>query len=188
MELTSQQKKQLLLLVHSAIKSGFGSIVKESQLDDNDESILKSKLGTFVTLTINNKLRGCIGYVQSDQELYKTIKDAAYQASFNDPRFPPLTEEEYKNIIVEISILSKPFPLNNYNDIIVGRHGLILDDIGRTALLLPQVPIKHKMDRDGFLSALCNKAGLYPEYWREKDLKLKAFTAFVFSEKDKDLQ
>jgi AmmeMemoRadiSam system protein A len=148
----------------------------------------KLKLGAFVTITIDKKLRGCIGYVQSDSELTKTVMDAAYQAAFHDPRFSPLSEEEFGKIKLEISILSPPFNLENYDEIEIGRHGLILEEAGRKALLLPQVPIEHKMDRDGFLSALCNKAGLHEDYWKEKQLKIKAFTANVFSEDDEELK
>ena len=114
--------------------------------------------------------------------------DAAYQAAFHDPRFSPLSEEEFGKIKLEISVLSPPFPLASYDEIELGKHGLILEESGRKALLLPQVPIEHKMTRDEFLSALCNKAGLYEEYWKEKQLSLKGFTASVFSEDDEDLK
>ena len=142
----------------------------------------------FVTLTKNGQLRGCIGYIESDEELTKTIMDAAFQAAFHDPRFMPLSEDEFQDISLEISILSEPFVLNSYEDIVLGKHGLILEESGRKGLLLPQVPIEHGMDRDAYLSALCNKAGLYEDYWREKQLRLKAFTANVFSEKDEELK
>jgi AmmeMemoRadiSam system protein A len=114
--------------------------------------------------------------------------EAAYQAAFHDPRFSPLTEEEYKLISIEISILSEPFPLNNYDDIVVGEHGLILEEENKRGLLLPQVPIEHNMNKEEYLSALCNKAGFPPYYWKEKQLKLFAFTATVFSEKDEGLK
>ena len=114
--------------------------------------------------------------------------DAAYQAAFHDPRFSPLTEEEFSEIKLEISILSEAFPLESYDDIIVGKHGLILEEGGRKGLLLPQVPIEHNMNKEEYLSAQCNKAGFYEGYWREKELQLKGFTASVFSETDEDLK
>jgi AmmeMemoRadiSam system protein A len=187
MELSIQEKKQLFLLAHFSIESGFRPAQQPKKPAENSDTF-KLKAGVFVTITIDKKLRGCIGYVQSDDELTKTVMDAAYQAAFHDPRFSPLSEEEFGKIKLEISVLSPPFPLASYDEIELGKHGLILEESGRKSLLLPQVPVEHKMTRDKFLSALCNKAGLYEEYWKEKQLSLKGFTASVFSEDDKDLK
>ncbi|MCB0730515.1 MAG: AmmeMemoRadiSam system protein A [Ignavibacteriae bacterium] len=187
MVLTNQEKKQILLLARHSIEKEFN---KNSKLDMSifNSDIFAKKLGVFVTLTINRKLRGCIGYVFSDEELRITVGNAAFQAAFHDPRFSPLTLDEYKNINLEVSILSEPFPLNSYDEIVIGKHGLLLEDMGRRALLLPQVPIEHNLDKDSFLSSLCTKAGLYENYWKEKQLKLKGFTATVFSENDLELE
>jgi len=186
MELSPQEKKMLISLAHFSIESGFRPA--HTNIPSSDEfPILKSNAGAFVTITIDNKLRGCIGYIQSNDELSKTVMDAAYQAAFHDPRFAPLSEGEFEKIKLEISILSEPFPLSNYDEIILGKHGLILEEGGRKGLLLPQVPIEHNLDRDKFLSALCRKAGLYEDYWKVKNLPLYAFTANVFSENDKEL-
>lgn len=187
MDLTTNEKKHLLKLAHFSIESGFKP-THEQKVEPEDYPVLKSKSGAFVTITINNKLRGCIGYIQSDDELTKTIMDAAFQAAFHDPRFAPLREDEFDKIKLEISILSEPFPINNYDEIILGKHGLILEEGGRKGLLLPQVPIEHNLDLDAYLSALCNKAGLPQDYWKEKQLNLLGFTATVFSEDDEDLK
>ncbi len=183
MEISSQEKKELLQLARLAIKNNFLTEQEKPKFDKNNP-LFYSKAGAFVTLTINHKLRGCIGYVEAYQPLYKTIMEAAFQAAFNDPRFSPLSKEEYSRIKIEVSILSEPFPLENYDEIVVGKHGLILEEGTRKGLLLPQVPIEHNMNKEEYLSALCNKAGFYPDYWKEKQLKLKAFTATVFSESE----
>lgn len=95
---------------------------------------------------------------------------------------PPLSFAELPKLEIEISILSVPFPMNNYDEIEVGKHGLILEEKGRRGLLLPQVPIEHKMNRDQYLDAICEKTGFAPGYWRTKLLKINLFTADVFSE------
>jgi uncharacterized protein len=187
LELSSHDKKQLISLAHFSIESGFRPN-HETVVETENSPVLSSKAGAFVTITINNKLRGCIGYIQSDDELSKTVMDAAFQAAFHDPRFSPLSESEFNQIKLEISILSEAFPLSNYDEIVLGTHGLILENEGRKALLLPQVPIEHNMDRDTYLSTLCIKAGLYEYYWKEKQLNLKGFTATVFSENDENLK
>ena len=129
-------------------------------------------------------MRGCIGYIISNLPLHKTIKDAATQAAIGDPRFPKLTGAEFNKIAIEISILSEPFPMESYDDIIVGTHGLILTEQGQRGLLLPQVPIEHNMDKEEYLSALCEKTGFHPNLWKEKLLGIEMFTANVFSEEE----
>lgn len=186
MVLSIPEKKQLLALAHFSIESGFNPKLEPLNTNDNSD-LLKAKLGAFVTVKIEKKLRGCIGYIQSDDELSKTIMNAAFQAAFNDPRFAPLTEKEFPKIKLEISVLSETFLINSYEEIVLGKHGLILEEGVRKGLLLPQVPIEHKMSKDTFLSSLCNKAGFNSNYWREKQLKLNGFTATVFSEEDEDL-
>lgn len=184
MELTNKEKQILISIARNSIKSLFedGIVYKDIKL--TDYPILESKSGAFVTLTIEKRLRGCIGYIVSDKPLMKTVEEAAIQAAMHDPRFPSLTAEEFDNVDLEISILSEPFPMNSYDEIVVGKHGLILTEGGRRGLLLPQVPIEHNLNKEEYLDALCQKAGLFSGYWKEKQLNLEAFTAEVFSEKN----
>jgi AmmeMemoRadiSam system protein A len=102
----------------------------------------------------------------------------------DDPRFPPVVKSEVNNLSIEISILSEPFILKSYDEIEIGKHGLILNENGRRGLLLPQVPVEHNMNCDQFLNALCQKAGFQGNYWKTKQLNLSAFTASVFGDKD----
>lgn len=95
-----------------------------------------------------------------------------------------MSKDELKDISIEISILSEPFFLGSYDEIELGKHGLILEEKGKRGLLLPQVPIEHNMNKEDYLDAICQKSGFNKSYWREKELKLKAFTATVFSEED----
>ncbi|MFC2132970.1 AmmeMemoRadiSam system protein A [Bacteroidota bacterium] len=178
----SKKEKDILL---SAARNTIEALFHDTNADPPDYEkypILASRSGAFVTITIDGNLRGCIGYIIGDKPLFDTIRDAATSAAMSDPRFPQLSESELDKIQIEVSILSEPFPLDSYDDIELGKHGLILEEGGRRGLLLPQVPIEHNMDRDEYLSAICNKAGLPPHYWRQNELKLDAFTATVFSE------
>ena len=183
MNISVEEKKLLLELARKAILSYFTG-EKITRPEFVKDSVLNSHAGAFVTLTEHKRLRGCIGYIISDQPLYDTICDAAIQASQGDPRFPQVELSEVKNISLEISVLSEPFPLNNYDEIEIGKHGLILEEKGRRGLLLPQVPIEHRMNKEQYLDAICQKAGFHSSYWREKQLKLRAFTANVFSESE----
>lgn len=182
MNVSDEEKKFLISIARNSIKSSLWKN-KETKQSIPSNPVYHSKCGAFVTLTLNNNLRGCIGYIISEKPLYKVIIDSAKHAAFEDPRFTPLTKEEFPDIKIEISILSEPFPMKDYEDIEIGTHGLILEK-PRCALLLPQVPLEHNMNRDQFLSALCRKAGLFSDYWKETKLKISLFTATVFSEQD----
>jgi AmmeMemoRadiSam system protein A len=183
----SQEEKDILL---KAARQSIGSLFYGKEPDQPDYQkypLLKQKLGAFVTLTINKELRGCIGYIIGREPLFDTICSAAIHAAVNDPRFPALTKSELDKTHIEISILSEFVPIKAYDEIIIGKHGLYLDE-GGGGLLLPQVATEHKMNREQFLSALCNKAGFYSEYWKERMLKIKVFTAEIFSEEETEIK
>ncbi len=183
MELTKEEKKILLQAARQSIQSIFSGAPLPIT-DYKKHPIFKLKAGAFVTLTKHGTLRGCIGYIVSNETLFKTVCDAAIQASQSDPRFSPVSEHELKDIEIEISILSPPFPMKNYDEIELGKHGLILEEKGRRGLLLPQVPIEHHLTKEQYLDAICQKTGFPAGYWRDKKLNMTLFTADVFSETD----
>ncbi|MBK7378770.1 MAG: AmmeMemoRadiSam system protein A [Ignavibacteriales bacterium] len=180
MNLSDDEKKILLSAARFSINAVYDNSTPP-QIDYTNYPNLKINTGAFVTLTKGKRLRGCIGNIIGEQPLFQTVCEMAVHAAIHDPRFPPLRKSELDEIEIEISVLSIPHSINSYNDIEIGRDGLILDEIN-SAVLLPQVPIEHNMNREEFLSALCEKAGLHQNTWRERQLKLKTFTALVFSE------
>ena len=184
MEMTNDEKE---LLLNSARQSIFAAINNspKPEIDYAAHPALKIIAGAFVTLKIEDELRGCIGYVNASTPLFETVCEAAQSAAFQDPRFIPLTVEEFEQINIEISILSQFEPITSYDEIEIGKHGLLLDEGGR-AVLLPQVAIENNFNRAQFLTALCHKAGLYGEYWKERLLKIKVFTATILSEEQKE--
>jgi AmmeMemoRadiSam system protein A len=185
MQLSEEEKGVLLLGARDSIRSLFGQN-KPPFIDYNYyTSLAQVGSGAFVTLTIRNRLRGCIGYITSPNTLFDTVCDAAKQAAVNDPRFYPLKEEEVNSLNIEISILSPLMPIANYEQIEIGKHGLVLDEPGIRALLLPQVAVENNFDLPGFLTALCEKAGIAPFEWKNRQLNIKVFTAIVFSESEK---
>jgi len=183
MEFSLKEKRLLFKLARESIEEKLFD-KQPTEIDTDKYPTLKSKCGAFVTLTIAGQLRGCIGYITSNNPLYITIKDAAVGAAYGDPRFANLTKTEYEQVDLEISVLSEPFPMNSYDEIELGKHGLILEEKGRRGLLLPQVPIEHGMTKEQYLSAICRKAGVPQDLWQERVLNILLFTATVFSEKD----
>ncbi len=182
MELSEESKGILLLAARDSIQSIFSE--KKPPIIDYTyyPDLLKEGYGVFVTIIINNQLRGCIGYITSNMPLFDTVCDSAVQAASNDPRFYPISEEELPYLNIEISILSPLMDITNYDQIKIGLHGLVLEDDYYRAILLPQVAVENNYDVDQFLTALCEKAGIEPYAWRTDNLNIKVFTASIFSE------
>jgi AmmeMemoRadiSam system protein A len=127
---------------------------------------LGQKRATFVTLKVDGKeLRGCIGSILPTQDLYDDVVANAKSAAFHDPRFPPLTEAEYRRCSVEVSLLTVPqeLPYTDTEDlrrrIRPGIDGVILQLGGRSATFLPQV-WEELPDFDLFFAHLGMKAGI----------------------------
>ena len=156
---------------------------------DPREPVLESGLlteprGAFVTLTIDQLLRGCIGHVVGYQPLWRSVQENAVAAAFRDPRFPPLGEEELVRVVIEISALSTREEISDPSVIEVGRHGLMIERGPSRGLLLPQVATHNRWDRTTFLEHTCRKAGLESGCWKAPGTRLSVFTAEHFSEAD----
>lgn len=185
-ELTQKNKDDLFTLVRSEIGKKLRIAgAPDASACDFSAPVFSQELGAFVTLHIDGNLRGCIGYIEGFLPLTETIRQLAVSAAFRDPRFNPLTADEYHRIDVEISILSPIEPLGSYADIVIGRDGLIARKGGRSGLLLPQVATEYGWDVDEFLSHTCRKAGLYPDEWRDGSVSFETFSAYVFGEKER---
>ncbi len=174
----SQEERELLLrLAHRSIELALeGRSVEAASPTPH----LAEGRGAFVTLHLQSKLRGCIGYVLPAQSLYGTVAEAARAAALEDPRFPPVTPAETPQLKIEISVLSPLQPIRP-EEVIVGQHGLVVTQGNRRGLLLPQVPVEWNWDCETFLAQTCMKAGLPPDAWQH-GAQLQAFTAEVFGE------
>lgn len=164
--------------------------VKNITLKSNDlTDIFSEKQGAFVTIHTfpNHDLRGCIGIPLPVMTLKEAIFEGA-QSATHDPRFPTLDAKELENIIIEVTILTKP-EIINANDpkeyissIEIGRDGLIVEQGFYKGLLLPQVPVEQGWDKEEFLSHTCMKAGLMPDAWFDKSTKISKFSGQIFTE------
>ncbi len=153
------------------------------------EKTFHKKQGVFVTLHTfpDHELRGCIGIPLPVMSLEDAIVESA-QSATRDPRFPPLAEPELSFIIVEVTILTTPeiihvhHPQEYPQQITIGRDGLIVEHGFYRGLLLPQVPVEQEWTTEEFLSQTCMKAGLLPDVWFEKDIKISKFSGQIFTE------
>jgi AmmeMemoRadiSam system protein A len=141
--------------------------------------------GVFVTLRKFQRLRGCMGLLDSRPPIADAIVDAATLAAVKDPRFPPLTIAELGDIRLELSILSRPQPLRSIDDLELGRHGIIVSRDQQRGLFLPSVATTHNMDRETFLSRCCaDKAGLPPDAWRDPGTHVESFETTTYADPD----
>ncbi|MBM4169310.1 MAG: AmmeMemoRadiSam system protein A [Ignavibacteria bacterium] len=182
MDLTPHEKKELLELARRTIESALHGIPK------NVSPVLSPNLskpsGAFVTLRDEGELRGCIGYVEPRVPLSTAIQEVSLKAAFEDPRFSPVTADELDRLDIEISVLSPLTTVDDYHDIVVGVHGLVVDAGYTRGLLLPHVATEFLWTREQFLDHTCAKAGLPPETWKEGSVKIYQFTTSTFSESD----
>jgi len=146
-----------------------------------DNSKFIQKRGAFVTLSEKSgALRGCIGYVEPIKPLLQTIVEMSIACSTRDPRFRPVTTDEFPNLDVEVSVLTPLEKIRDVETIEIGKHGLMIKKGSASGLLLPQVATEYGWDRDRFLQETCRKAGLKKDAWEESDADLSIFSAQVF--------
>ena len=180
------ENQVLLEIVRKSIEKKFNSNIK---IDKNELlekfPFLNQNGATFVTLTLNNQLRGCIGSLQAFRSLFDDLVSNSYAAAFEDPRFYELTFEEFEKVKIEISILTTPVEIK-YTDIDDLKskikpnvHGVIIQKDGRRSTFLPQV-WEQLPSFEQFFSHLCQKAGLeasclesHPDIWTYRVQKVK---------------
>ena len=141
---------------------------------------LKEGSGAFVCVYKKGMLRGCIGSLEGDAPLYRTVEEMAQAAAFRDPRFRPVTPDELPYLNLEISVLTPLQKIRDPEEIEVGRHGIFIRKGYLSGLLLPQVATERDWDRMTFLRETCRKAGLPMDAWKEKDAEIYVFSADVF--------
>jgi AmmeMemoRadiSam system protein A len=179
-EYSPEERALLLRLVHQAIAAALRGDSASAGPAPASFSHLDQPRGVFVTLHLDGQLRGCVGFIQATRGLYQTVAEAALNAAFHDPRFLPVSTEEAPRLEVEISVLSPPQPILP-QEIVVGRHGLVVARGLYRGLLLPQVAVEQEWNAATFLEQTCVKAGLPTDAWK-RGATLQAFTAEVFGE------
>lgn len=183
--LSAESRRQLLALARGTLEAYFRGEPAPRLSSDRSEAFGDPR-ALFVTLRKGEALRGCIGTLAPEGDLSRTVPKFALRAAFEDPRFPGLAPEELPQCTIEISVLTPPRPLEDPEEIVIGRDGLILEIEGRRALLLPQVATEWGFDRSTFLGELSRKAGLPPDAWRQPGAQLWSFQAEVFAEDEEE--
>ncbi len=175
---TKEEKAKLKEIARKSVEAA----VKGKKLPEfkNISGKLREPYGIFVTLNKHSTLRGCIGRIISDQPLYISCEQMARAAALEDPRFPAVTEKELPDLEIEISILTPLEKVKDFNDIVIGRDGLVISKGYARGLLLPQVAAEYGWTVEQFLEETCHKAGLPADAYKSKDAEIHKFSAEVF--------
>lgn len=185
-QLSKEEGAYLLTVARKTIE---GRLFNKDLPEDKNNLSEKylEKHGTFVTLTINDNLRGCIGHIIPHESLIEGIRINAINAAFEDPRFPPLSAKEWDKVKVEVSILTEPEPLeySDSDDLLdklkPGIDGVILKKGFAQATFLPQV-WDQLPDKSEFLTHLCMKAGMSGSEWKRGELTVYTYQVQAFEE------
>jgi len=188
-KISEKEGKLLLLFARLTIAEKLGiSLHGEEFLDlkkSLEQDVFGEKKGVFVTLHLHGELRGCIGNLEPEDSVRRSVGENALNAAFHDPRFPPLTEAEFAEVDLEVSILSKPQPLfyvtpeELVSKLVPTKDGVIIGKKGVKATFLPQV--WDQLPRaEEFLSHLCMKAGFAQDEWKTCKLKVMTYQVQCF--------
>ena len=186
-QLTPEDRTYLLSLARKTIEHAVNRRQLPSWKESEISADLKEKGATFVTLTMDGELRGCIGTLEAHQSLIEDVREHAYQSALEDYRFPPVTAGEISRLHIEISRLTAPEPLpySKAEDLPgllhPGEDGVVLKDGFRRATFLPQV-WEQLPDVGEFLSHLCVKMGASADLWRRKVLEVSIYHVEEFEE------
>ncbi len=183
--LTDEERGQLLDLARRSVAARVAS----RTLPAMASVALPQASGVFVTLKLRGQLRGCLGTLESGNDLAADVVRCAADAASQDPRFPAVTATELAHLTLEISVLAPLEPVEpdalrgpSRDDVLtIGVHGLVVEFGPRRGLLLPQVATEWDWSPEQFLRQTCVKAGLPPEAWEREALVFR-FTAEVFGD------
>lgn len=179
----NQKEKDILIQIARKNLESFFQKKKVSYGEGFSKNLQEHK-GAFVTLRKFNRLRGCMGNIISDIPLYQNVGYLVLEAAFSDPRFPPLKKAELPKTKIEISVLSRPQKVESWQEIKLGKHGVIVRQEEKSGVFLPQVAIETNWNLETFLSVLCQeKAGLPSDAWQDKKTDIYIFETEVFAEK-----
>ena len=133
---------------------------------------------------MHGELRGCLGTLQCTGGLADDVARCAADAASADPRFAPVSPAELEGLSIDISVLGplEPIDPRTPDSIVIGRHGLVVEQGRRRGLLLPQVAPEWGWTTDQFLAQTCLKAGLSRDAW-QRGASVFRFEADVFGER-----
>ena len=180
-ELSSVDRARLLELAQAAIAVAAGARPQaELQALVDAGPLPGPRAGAFVTLTEADELRGCMGRLGDGQPAWISVVEAARLATLGDPRFRAVEARELPRLHLEVSVVGPTEPLSDPASFRPGTDGLLVSRGGRRGLLLPEVAEMLEPRHDAMLDAVCHKAGLPADAWRDPQTELQVFRTCRF--------
>lgn len=181
--LSPHEQQLSLKLARSVVETYVrtGQRLRPEQIGIQPTATMREKYGVFVTLHRHGQLRGCIGNIWPVEPFVNGLVNRAVDAAVNDSRFTPVTPDELPELEVEISVLTQPKTVDSYRDIVIGKHGMVIKKLGRSAVYLPQVAPEQGWNLQQTLGHLSLKARLPQDAWRQ-GAEFEVFEAQVFKE------
>lgn len=183
--MNDKQRGKLKKLARNVIAHGLGLEPLVDVEKEFSDPFFHKKRGVFVTLKMNDELRGCIGNIEPVYPLYKAVMINAKEAAFSDPRFYPVTRGELNELSIEISVLSvlERIEYDSADNLLEklrpGKDGILIEKGAYKSTYLPQVWDEIK-DKLVFLSSLCMKAGLPADEWKKGSLNIYRYEVEKF--------
>ena len=180
--LTEGQRHALLELARGAVAAQVtGGSPDRVPLSSPEE--LPDASGAFVTLKLRGELRGCLGTLECRRGLAIEVARCAADSASEDPRFTPVMPGELPELTIEVSVLGPLERIDPLREdaIVIGQHGLVVEQGPRRGLLLPQVATEWHWTREQFLRQTCLKAGLPADAWQHGAVVFR-FDAEVFGD------
>ncbi len=183
--LDNQNRLNLLRLARAVLENELLGTTHDLNKFNNPD--LENKRGVFVTLQKEGELRGCIGRIEAEDSIYQNVLELSKSAAFKDHRFQPLKKQELQHLNIEVSILTVPeevlgktsllkvYKLRPFVD------GVILEVGNARATFLPQV-WDSLPEHEEFMTQLCKKAHLDPDYWLSGPINLQSYQVQHFQE------
>ncbi|MBA7548787.1 hypothetical protein ES705_41255 [subsurface metagenome] len=181
--LTEEEQKHLFQIARDSISAKL-SIQDSDSLDENEISdSLQQHYGVFVSIYYKNDLRGCIGRIETSDPLYQSVQSIAVSAAFNDTRFKSITKDEIQDVSIEISVLTPLKKISSIEEIIPGKHGILIRKDYRSGTYLPQVATKTGWNAKELVEHCAReKAGINDGEWKDADIY--TYEALIFSDNE----
>lgn len=177
--LNNEEKKELLEIAKLALYE----ITLNHKTIQIDETLpapkLKQKVGAFVTLHKNNRLRGCIGQFEPNEPLYKVVANMAIAAAQNDSRFPKVQKNELHNIEIEISVLTPRTPIYSIDELTLGVDGIYIQKGLKNGTFLPQVATDMHWNKEQFVG-YCAQQKAKIGFYGYKNANLFKYQTIIF--------
>jgi hypothetical protein len=181
-EVADEERVVLLELARTAL----AAVTGRTTMEPLEEALhaatarYRERAAVFVTLTEGGELRGCMGGLVAERPIPEAVAGAACSAALRDPRFVPLSARELPDVHIEVSVLGGPVRLDRPADLRPGIDGVIVERGPAVALLLPEVADHFGWGGLEMITAVCRKAGLPGDAWRDPRTRLFVFRTARF--------